>query len=250
MKRAGLFATIFIALMVGTASSFAAELVIYTPRALWTVLNEVGPEFERSSGHKLKVTTDIAETLAKRIEGGDVADIYVGPPPQINRLIQDGHVVADTRVALARAGIGVQVRAGAPKPDISSLDAFKRALLNAKSIGYLKTGASGLYLHGVFERIGIADAIKHKVVRPETDTVSEKVAKGEIELDMGVITQIMTTPGVELVGPVPSDIQSYVRWFGGVCSKSKAPDAAKSLLKFVTDPSVDRVLKAQGMERH
>src|SRR5439155_808260 len=118
---------------------------------------------------------------------------------------------------------------------ITSVEAFTQALLNAKSIVYLKQeGTSGAYLHGLFDRLGIADAIKSKAVRPETDIVSELVAKGEIELGMVVITQIMTTLGVDLVGPIPREVQSYVRWSGGVSTNSAAPQVAKELIRFLT----------------
>jgi molybdate transport system substrate-binding protein len=187
-----------------TQASEAAELKIMTPRSMWTVLKEIGPQFERSAGYKLNVVTDIAATLADRIIDGENFDIFIGPPAQMNRVVHAKKVIPDTRTPIAHSGIGVEVRAGAPKPDISSVDAFKRALLNAKSIGYLnQEGTSGAYLHGLFEQLGIADAIRAKVVRPETDIVSELVAKGEIELGMVVITQIRTTPGVDLVGPIP-----------------------------------------------
>jgi molybdate transport system substrate-binding protein len=226
----------------------AAEIKIFTPRALWTVLNEIGPQFERSSGHKLTVTTGIAETLARRIDGGEAVDVFIGPPAQMDRLVQAGKIVAATRTGVARSGIGVEARAGAPKPDVSSVEAFKRALLGAKSIGYLKEGASGIYLAGLLDRLGIAEAIKAKVVRPETDIVSELVAKGDIELGMVVMTQILTTPGVELVGPLPADVQFYVRWSGGVSANSAAPEAAKELIRLLTGPTALPVLKAQGME--
>ncbi len=220
-----------------------------TPRSMWTVLNEIGPQFERTSGYKLNVVTGIAATLANRIIDGESFDVFIGPPVQMGRVIQNNKVIADTRTAIARSGIGVEVRAGAPKPDISSVEAFKQALLNAKSIGYLKQeGTSGAYLHGLFERLGIADAIKSKVIRPETDIVSELVAKGEIELGMVVITQIMTTPDVELVGPIPRELQYYVRWSGGVSTNSAAAEVAKELIRFLTSPTALPVLKAQGME--
>jgi molybdate transport system substrate-binding protein len=201
------------------------------------------------SGYKLNVVTDIAATLADRIIDGESFDIFVGPPAQMNRVVQAKKVIPDTRTPIANSGIGVEVRAGAPKPDISSVDAFKRALLNAKSIGYLRQeGTSGAYLHGLFERLGIADAIRSKVVRPETDIVSELVAKGEIELGMVVITQIMTTPGVDLVGPIPHEVQSYVRWSGGVGTNSSVQQTANELIKFLAGPVAVPVLKAQGME--
>ena len=216
---------------------------------MWTVLSEIGPQFERTSGYKLNVIHGIAGSLANRIIDGESFDVFIGPPVQMDRVIQTNKVIADTRMAVARSGIGVEVRAGAPKPDISSVDAFKRALLSAKSIGYLKQqGTSGAYLHGLFERLGIADAIKSKVTRPETDIVSELVAKGEIELGLVVITQIVTTPGVELVGLIPQELQYYVRWSGGVSAGSAAPDVAKGLIRFLRSPTALPVLRAQGME--
>jgi molybdate transport system substrate-binding protein len=231
------------------SNALSAELKIMCPRSMWTVLNEIGPEFERRTGHTLNVVHDIAATLANRIIAGESFDIFIGPPVQIERVIKSGKVDAGTRTPIARSGIGVEVKASAPKPDISSVEAFKRALLNAKSIGYLRQeGTSGAYLHGLLERLGIADAIKSKVIRPETDIVSQLVAKGEIELGMVVITQIVTTSGVELVGPIPQEIQYYVRWSGGVSANSAAPDAAKGLLSYLKSPTAVPVLKAQGME--
>ena len=223
----------------------AAELKVLAPRSIWTVLKEIGPHFEANSGHKLAVVTDIAATLVDRILQGETFDIFIGPPVQINRMVQNGKILVETRMAIAHSGIGVEVRAGAPKPDITSIEAFKSALLNAKSIGYLKQdGTSGAYLHGLFERLGILDAIKSKVTRPETDIVSELVAKGDIELGMVVITQIMTTPGVELVGPIPHELQSYVRWSGAVSANSAEPQGARDLLKFLTSPTALPVLRA------
>jgi molybdate transport system substrate-binding protein len=216
---------------------------------MWTVLKEIGPQFERTAGYKLDVVTGIAATLADRIIDGESFDVFIGPPVQMDRVVQSKKIIAETRTAIAHSGIGVGVRAGAPKPDITSVDAFKQTLLKAKSIGYLKQeGTSGAYLHGLFERLGIADATKSKIVRPETDVVSELIAKGEIELGMVVITQIMTTPGVDLVGPLPREVQSYVRWSGGVSANSAAPQAAKELIRFLTGPAALPVLKAQGME--
>jgi molybdate transport system substrate-binding protein len=246
-----IFLALFLALLAAFAATdiAAAEIKIMTPRSMWTILKEIGPEFERTSGYKLKVDTDIAATLADRIIGGESFDIFVGPPVQIERLIKNNKVIAGTRTPIAHSGIGVEVRAGAAKPDISTVDAFQRALLNAKSIGYLKQeGTSGAYLHGLFERLGISEAIKSKVIRPETDVVSELVAKGEIELGMVVITQIMTTPGVELVGPIPEKLQSYVRWSGAVSANSAAPEVARDLIRFLAGPTALPVLKAQGMQ--
>jgi molybdate transport system substrate-binding protein len=160
----------------------------------------------------------------------------------MDSLFKAGTLVS--RTSLVRSGVGVEVRKGAPKPDISSVEAFKRALLNAKSLGYLPAGG----VIQLVERLGLTDALKAKVTIPNTDIVSELVAKGEIELGVVVITQILTTPGVELVGPLPPEIQYYTEFVGGISAKSKAPDAARDLIKFLTGPIAIPVIKSQGME--
>ena len=138
----------------------AAEIKIFSTRAIATVLDKVGPEFERTTGHRLDVTTDIAIRMVRRIQAGEPFDVLVAAPGQIDGLIREGKVIPETRTNLTRSGIGVQVRAGAPKPDISTVEAFKHALLNARSIAYLKEGQSGVYLAGLLERLGISEAIQ------------------------------------------------------------------------------------------
>jgi molybdate transport system substrate-binding protein len=225
----------------------SAELKILAPRAIWTVLNEAGPQFERSTGHKLNVSVDLAAVVARRVNTGEEFDIAVSTPPQIDELVKAGRLAADTTSNLTRSGLGVEVRKGAPKPDISTVEAFKKAMLEAKSIGYLKVGQSGIMVAAMLDRIGLTEALKSKVVLPEDDIVSELVAEGKVELGMVVITQILTSPGVELVGPLPPELQSYVVFAGGVSAKSKAPDAARDLMKFLKGPAV-QVIRSQGME--
>jgi len=238
---------LLIALAHGTAA-LADELNVYVPRAIATVLDSVGAQFQRQTGYKLVVISDVGAGLVRRIHAGEPFDLFAGTPAQIDGLIKEGKVVADTRTNLVRSGVGVEVRAGAPKPDISTVEAFKQMLLNAKSIAYLKEGASGLYLAGLLDRLGIADAIKSKVTRPESDIVSELVAKGEVEIGMVAITQILTTPGVQLVGPLPPEIQSYITFQGAISSDSRAADTARELLKFLTGPVAIPIIKSQGME--
>ena len=225
----------------------AREIRIFTARALATVLAEIGGEFERATGHTLIVISDLPNGFLRRVNSGEGVDLFISAAAPVDDWIRDGRLVAATRTEIARSGIGVQVRAGSPRPDISTVDAFKRALLDAKSIAYLKVG-SGLYLDGLLERLGISDAIKPKVTRPDTDIVSELVAKGEIELGMTVITQILTTPGVELVGPLPAEIQSHITFVAAVGAESKAKDAANELITFLKGPRAATVMKAQGME--
>jgi len=154
----------------------AAEIKVFVTRAIMTVLEKTGPEFERATGHKLNLTTDIAIRMVRRIQAGEPFDFLVASPGQIDALVKEGKIAAETRTNLVRSGIGVQVRAGAPKPDVSTVEAFKRALLNAKSVGYLREGQSGVYLATLLERLGVADAIassRHAPIssaRESTDT--------------------------------------------------------------------------------
>ncbi len=225
----------------------STEIKVWTARALATVLAEVGPQFERATGHTVTVTSDLPPAFARRAAAGESFDLLISGSAAVDEFIKAGKVLAETRTDIARSGIGVEVRAGARKPDIGSVDAFKRALLEAKSIAYLNVG-SGLYLAGLFERLGIADAIAPKVTRPDTDRVSEMVARGEVELGLVVITQILTTPGVDLVGPLPKEIQSYVTFTAGVSASAKRPDAARQLIAFLTGPTAVPVIRTQGME--
>jgi molybdate transport system substrate-binding protein len=237
----------FLAALAQAAPAGAAEIKVMAPRAIWTVLQEAGPEFERATGHKVTVSVDLAAVVVKRVNDGEEFDIAVAAPGQIDSLVKAGKLIADTRTDLTRSGIGVEVRKGAPKPDISSVEAFKRAMLDAKSIGYLKVGTSGAMVAAMLQRIGLSDAIKDKIVLPQDDVVSEMVAEGKIEIGMVNISQILTTPGVDLVGPLPPELQSYIVFSGGVSAKSKAPDAARELIKFLKGQAVP-VIKAQGME--
>jgi molybdate transport system substrate-binding protein len=229
------------------AGASAAEIKIMAPRAIWTILNDAGPAFERASGHKLNVSVDLAAVVVRRVNSGEAFDIAVATPQQIDALVKDGKLLADTRADLTKAGIGIEVRKGAPKPDVSSVEAFKRAMLAAKSIGYLKIGTSGQMVADALKKIGLTDVVKDKLVLPEDDVVSEMVAAGKIDIGMVNISQILTTPGVELVGPLPAEIQSYIVFTGAVNAKSAAPDAARALMKFFKEGAVPTI-RAQGME--
>ena len=225
----------------------AGEIEVWTARAIATVLAETAPQFERATGHKVNVFSGLPPDFVRRAKAGEPFDLLISGSGPIDSWIKEGKLIAATRTDIARSGIGVEVRAGARKPDIGSVEAFKRALLDAKSIAYLRVG-SGIYLHGLLERLGIAEAVKSKVTRPESDIVSELVAKGEVELGMVVMTQILTTPGVELVGPLPPEIQSYVAFAAGISTDSRAREAATDLIRFLTGPVATPVIKAQGME--
>src|SRR3954470_5726132 len=164
------------------APTAAAEIKVMAPRGIWTVLEEAGPAFEKATGHKINVSVDLAAVVTRRVNSGEAFDIAVATPQQIDQLVKEGKLLADTRTDLTKAGIGVEVKKGAPKPDISNAEAFKKAMLSAKTIGYLKIGTSGQMVRDALAKIGLTDAVKDKVVTPEDDVVSEMVAEGKIEI--------------------------------------------------------------------
>ena len=224
------------------------ELRVWTTRAIATVLTELSAEFERTSGYRLRVTSDLPAGFAHRAARGEPFDLFISGSASVGEWIRAGRVVAASRVTLARSGIGVAVRAGAPKPDLHSIDAFRRAILDAKSIAYLRVG-SGLYLDSLFDRIDLAGVAAAKATRPEGDSVAILVARGDVELGLVVITQILTSPGTELAGPLPSAIQSYVTFAAALSANAAEPAAARQLIRFLQGPEAARVIVAQGMER-
>jgi molybdate transport system substrate-binding protein len=234
----------FAAATVTLHGAAAAELKILSSNAIAMVLEKVGSEFERSTGNKLNVEPGLSPDFVRRANAGEAFDVIATPPAAIEALIKGGKALPDGRTKLVRLANGVEVRAGAARPAIGTTAAFKDTLLKAKSIAYLPTGG----IPELIERLGLTEALKAKVTIPNRDIVSELVAKGEVELGIVVITQIVTTPGVELVGPLPPDIQIYTPMEGAVSANSTAKDAAHALLQFLTGPTAIPVIKALGME--
>jgi len=201
---------------------------------LKTVMLDLAPAFERTSGTKLAITWGSAAGLVKELEAGVAADLVILTAEAIDDLIKRGKVVAGSRVDLARSGIGIAVRKGASKPDIGSPDALKQTLLAAKSVAHSKTGMSGIYFPTVLARLGITDAMQSKIVMPEPGTpVGDVVAKGEAEIGVQQISELLPVAGVEVVGPLPATLQKITTFSAGIPSAAKEPDAAKALVTFV-----------------
>lgn len=240
----GKLTAIALVLLAAVGPQANAEIKVFTARAGATVLEKIGPEFERATGNKLNIITGFGPRFVERIDSGESFDILITGTPIIDGLIRNGKLLADSRIDLIHSGMGLEVRAGAPKPDITTVAALKQALRNARSIGYIKPNRVG----ELIERLGMTDELKSKITAPDSDIVSELVAGGELELGIVVLTQILTTPGVELVAPLPPDIQYSFRFTGAVSAQSKAPDAARDLLKFFRTPTAIPVIKSQGME--
>jgi molybdate transport system substrate-binding protein len=204
------------------SQTYSDELKIFTSRAVATVLEKIGPEFEKNTGHTLNITTGLSSEFVGRIIAGEAFDVVAAPPPVLDWLVKSEKVTAESKTGLVRSANGVAVRTGAPKPDISSLESFKRALLDAKSITYLPVPG----VPQIIDRLGLKEALAAKTTIPKTDLSSELVAKGEVELAIVPITQTFTTPGVELAGPLPPEIQFNTTFGGAISTDSKFRDAS------------------------
>jgi molybdate transport system substrate-binding protein len=226
--------SIIIAAMLLAGAANAAEIKVLSTQATEQAYRELAPLFEKASGHKL--TTIFTGTLdvQKRIAAGETYDIILMAGPAIDAFIKAGTIVPGSRIDIARSGVGVAVKAGAPKPDISTTEAVKKTLLAAKSIGY-STGPSGVYLTGLFQRLGVADAIKGKLKQTPTGVfVGNIVASGEAEIGFQQVSELAHFEGVDFVGPLPADIQEVTVFSAGLQIGTKEADAAKAWLKFLT----------------
>ena len=182
------------------------------------------------------------------IKGGEMADVVIITGPALDELAKQGSVVQGSRSDLASTGIGVCVRKGAPRPDISTLDAFKRALLNAKSVAHTTTGQSGVYFSGLIERLGIGAQVRAKARTQPGGIVGETVARGDAEIGIQQISEIYAASGADLVGPFPAEIQKFTVFSVGLFAGTRQEEAAKSLIQFLKAPASTRVMKSKGLE--
>jgi molybdate transport system substrate-binding protein len=239
------------ALVFVAQSVVAAEITVVSAGGIRPPLEELVAQFERTSAHKVALKFVGGAVMKQHLESGAAFDVLVAEASVLDDAIKAGKIAAATRAAVARAGIGVGIRAGSPKPDISTVDAFKRALLNAKSVAYSKEGMAGLHFVSQLERLGIGKEMQPKLIATVTSDPSRGtfalVSRGEAELGIAAIATI-SAPGIELVGPIPAELQRYIQFAAGVGSSAKDSQAAASFIKFVSSPSAASVLKAKGME--
>jgi len=226
----------------------AAEITVLSTQATEQAYRELVPQFEKATGHTVKTTFTGTLDAKKRIAGGEAFDLLIMSSPDIDAFMTLGTLVRGSRVDLAKSGVGVGVKAGAPKPDIATTEAFKQTLLAAKSIGY-STGPSGVYVMDLLERLGITDQVKPKLKQTPTGVfVGTIVANGEVEIGIQQISEMSTYPGVDYVGALPADIQKVTIFSSGIAAKSQQPDAARALVKFITAPEAAEAFKKRGME--
>jgi len=234
--------------MVAGGSAIAAEInVVSTPGPMPEVMGALIPIFERASGHKVTIKFQGAPATISQLKEGAGIDLLIADEDVIGNLVKDGTIAAggSSRVMLSR--VGVAVRAGAPKPNIGSADALKAALVAAKSVAYSQ-GASGQHFLTVIARLGLVDTLKPKTIIVQGKPVGAAVAAGEAEIGIQQVAELLPVPGIDLVGPLPGDLQKIIVYVAGVTTKAKDPEAAKTLVKFLASEAAVSVMKQKGMD--
>jgi molybdate transport system substrate-binding protein len=238
------------AVLLNVSSVAAADIVALSAGPLRSALTELLPLFEKSSGHKVTVEYATVEPLVGRVLKGAMADVLIVTKQPISSLQHEGKVLSGSDKDIARVGMGVEVRRGASKPDISSIESFRRAMLAAGSIAYIDptTAPGGAYIAALFERIGIASDVRSKTKFYGPSGTEAAVAAGEVEIGLSQVTIIAATPGVELVGPLPAEIQNFLQFTAGILVSNREPDAARMLIEFLSSPTAVSIMKLKGFE--
>jgi molybdate transport system substrate-binding protein len=237
------------AALAAAAPANAAEVKVIASTAIKTTLEALAPQFEAASEHKLVITYGASARLLPQIEKGRPFDLTILSASVTDKLVASGKLVAATRIVIARSGAGVAVRQGTPRPDIGTVDAFRRTLLSTKSLGYSQTGAAGQFLIGMFQHLGIAEQMKPKLKLAQGGKPSlQALADGEIDLTIPQISEAISFPGVDLVGPLPPELQVYTVLPAAVAANAANPEGAKALIRFLAAPATISVIKAKGLE--
>ena len=239
---------ITVALLQATGAS-AEEIRVLSSVGIKTVVEDLAPQFEKATKHKITAVFDLASTLKGKIEGGEAFDVAILTPPLLDDLIAKGRVSPASKSNVARVGLGLMIKAGARKPDVSSTDAFKRTLLDAKSITYASAGASGVAFLAIIEKLGIAAQVKAKAKPAASgEEVNANITSGASDLGVLPVSEILPVKGAELGGLFPAEVQTYVIMAAGISAKVQG-NAAKEFVAFLMSPANNAVVKTKGMER-
>src|SRR5574342_79933 len=245
--KLGVILAALASLLLADAAS-AADITMLASGATKDVLLELLPAFEKNSGHTLVTTWSGTANIKTRIAAGEVYDLVIVGGPEIDAFIQQGTLVPGSRVDLMKSGVGVAVRAGAPKPDISSSDAVKTAVLAATTIGY-STGPSGVHMASLFARMGIADQITSRLRQvPSGVNVGTIIARGDAEIGFQQVSEFIHFPGIDYVGPLPAAVQQITVYAAGIFRGATQPEAAKAFVQFLASPAATPVIHHHGME--
>jgi molybdate transport system substrate-binding protein len=247
MRTLRTFAIALGLILSGMHMATANELKVIVGGSLSALFSELGPQFETASGHKLSIHFDSTPNIISRINSGTPFDAVLVPSDVFKDAAAKSHFVQASISDVARVGFGVIVRAGAPKPDIATVDAFEKALLSASSVASTPASAAGAYIAKVYERLGIAEAMKAKTVSlPAPSAIAPTVAKGDAELGI-FLMNVFNAPGIELVGPFPADLQQDLVFTSAIAADTKEQDAAKTFIDYLKTPAATATIKAAGM---
>jgi molybdate transport system substrate-binding protein len=225
----------------------AAEITVLAGMGVISGVSDLAPAYEKLTGHTVTVRFEQTATMNQKINSGAQADIAALQPEQVDNLIKEGRMVVGSKTNFAAAGVGVAVKTGASRPDISTVEAFKNAMINAKSIGYSQ-GGSGIIAAKVMEKLGIADQLKAKTKFINGLPVAEAVAKGDVEIGLQQINVIIPVEGSDYIGPLPKELQDTVRFSAGVLTVSKQKELARAFLNFIASADAGPLLRRSGME--
>ena len=231
-------------ILMGAFAVQAAEIVVFSGGGFAAAMGELGPAFESATGHKVATIFGSNDALERRIKAEERFDVLLIGTPTYGLL--GDRIALAPRVVVGRAGLGVAVRAGAARPDIGSPDALRRTLLAVSSVSFVGDGLSGVLLAGLIERLGIGEAMKPKLKPTAVANVAKAVANGEAELVVHVMPGILAEPGVQLLGPVPGDLQSYIDLTAGLSAAAREPEAAKSFIAFLSSEAGVRLIRGKG----
>jgi len=227
----------------------AAEIRVTAASASAPALKELSKRFEQSSGHTLAIEYGILDALKKKLESGASFDLVVIPQPLAKKAAAEGKVIAGTQAVIARVGMAAAVKAGAPRPDISSVDAFKQTLLNAKSVTYPPAGLIGKHMAKVYETLGISEQMQGRVKALKTvEQVPQTLSAGEAQLGFAPSTVLSAARGIDVIGPFPAEMQSYIVLTAAISTKANSPEAAKAFIQYLASPDAQLVMKSRGFE--
>ena len=233
------------------AAAQAPEVHVLASNGIKAVVEDMRAQGEHAIGHPISVEYKPTAALQKEIEAGQPFDAVIVTVESIAQLSKDGKTVGGEGTPISRVGVGIGIRKGAARPDISSRDALKRAMLGAKAIAYGPSGASYPYIIKMFDALGIADAMKAKTLFFDTsDGTNGAIADGKADFGFTLVSEILPFPGIELLGPFPPEYQGYVRFSGAVSANAKNPEAAAALIQFLAGSDAASSIKARGMEAH
>ena len=246
--RAFAIATIGAVLMLSGLPVSAAVIRVIAGGPLPGVFKELGPQFEKETGHKVNASFASTANVRRQIDDGAVFDLVLTDASAVQGWVKEGKLAPATHTPVAYAGLGLGVRAGAAKPDVSSIEASRNALLSVNTLGHGPESASATSLHNLLERIGIAEAMKPRLRPMGGGAIYKSVAAGDLDAIVGAVPSILAAPGVDLAGTFPHELQTYIPFAAAVSAGSKEPEAAQAFIKFLTSPAAAKVLRSKGLE--